>query len=187
MINNQAHITNMRLEIPDAQTTQNFVNAAQSVTIPSFEMDVSRVAINQMASGLLPGSKIIYEPLRVRFLIDEHFKSYIEIYQWMLSITDSRTFNSTAHLPGARPRSMLVHLLDNSKKNIVLTLKFNDPFPSSMDEVEMSYTDDGNPALIGMVTFSYASMGVLSATDIEVLPKQEKVGTGSGVSMHPFG
>ncbi|UKM62871.1 putative tail completion and sheath stabilizer protein [Aeromonas phage P19] len=183
MIHNQAHITNMRLEIPDANTTANFVTSAQSVVLPTMEMDITRVSINQMTSGIMPGSKIIYEPFRIRFLIDENFESYKELYQWMISVTDSRTFNSTAHLPGARPRSILVHILDNSKKNIVLTFKFHDPFPSSLDDIELSYVDDGNPALIGNVTFSYSSMSVVGVNDLEILPKQNPVGIGAG---HPF-
>ncbi|QAY01320.1 tail completion and sheath stabilizer protein [Aeromonas phage Aswh_1] len=189
MIRNQTHITNMRLEIPDANTTMNFVNAAQSVNIPSLEMEISRVSINQMASGNLPGSKINYEPLRVRFLIDEDFKSYQEIYQWMISVTDSRTFDSTAHLPGARPRTMLVHILDNSKRNILMTFKFNDPFPSTIDEIEMSYVDSGNPAITGMVSFHYATMSLLDKNGNEILPLKTKVGTGTGsnggLALHP--
>lgn len=184
MITNQAHITNMRLEIPDANATAYFVNSAQSVTIPSIEMELSRVSTNQMSYGMMPGSKINYEPLRIRFIIDEEFKSYKELYQWIISVTDSRTFNSTAHLPGNRPLSMLVHILDNHKRKIVMTMKLNDPFPYSIDEIEMGYIDEGNPALFGMVSFGYSSFSLLSGDNgVEILPKQDQVGS---PSFHPF-
>lgn len=182
MINNLTHITNMRLEIPDANHTMNFVNSSQSVTIPSVEMEVANVSINQMTSGKLPGSKMIFEPVRVRFVIDEYFKSYAEIYQWMISITDARGMKSTAHISGNSPRTMLVHILDNSKRNIVLTFKYYDPFPSSIDEVEMSYGEDGNPVITGMVTFNYSSMSVVVGGN-EVLPRQTPTGS---PSFHPF-
>ncbi|UYD59293.1 tail tube terminator protein [Aeromonas phage avDM6] len=183
MITNQAHITNMRLEIPDANTTVHFVSSAQSVTLPSIEMELSRVSTNQMGMGMMPGSKINYEPVRIRFLIDEEFKSYQEIYQWIISITDSRSFNSTAHLPGMRPMSMLIHILDNHKRKIVMTMKLNNPFPYSIDELEMGYTEEGNPALFSMVSFGYSSFSLLSGNNgVEILPKTEQVGT---PSFHP--
>ena len=186
MITNQSHITNMRLEIPDANATIHFVSAAQSVTLPSIEMELSRVSTNQMSMGMLPGSKINYEPVRIRFLLDEEFKAYKEIYQWIISTTDSRSFNSTAHLPGMRPLSMLVHILDNHKRKILMTLKLNNPFPFSLDEIEMGYTEEGNQALFGMVSFGYSSFSLLSGDGdrgVEILPKQDPVGT---PNFHPF-
>lgn len=187
MINNLTHITNIRVEIPDSNRTINFVNSVQSVNLPSIECQPTTVSNNQMTTSYVPGSKIQFEPLRIRFLIDEHYKSYVELYRWITSLTNTK-LSAGGMRDGYSPKTMLVHILDSSHKNIVCSFRFHDPFPSVIDEIEMGYNDDGNPSLTSMVTFYYSKMSVIvDGHEIVGFPEQRISPAFNGGHLHPFG
>jgi len=44
---------------------------------------------------ILPGSKIIFDPLTITFLVDDDLKNYKEVYYWLLKIAfDKASFKS---------------------------------------------------------------------------------------------
>ncbi|MFT2526183.1 phage tail protein, partial [Escherichia coli] len=65
-----------------------------------------------------------HDPLVIRFLVDEDLNSWLQMYQWMLSINNYVDFNSQAWKPGFTPPHVSVHMLDNSKKKIVMSFHY---------------------------------------------------------------
>ena len=188
MITNQSHKTNFRLDIPDAGVTQGFQVSIQNVVLPSVEIEPVRLPINKMAQGDIPGSAMRFEPLTMRMLLDEDLNAYTEIFKWMTSIVDYKSGRSTAQIEGNSPNTLLLHILDNSKKKILITYKFIDPWPSNLGQVEWDYTEEGNPAITGDVTFSYKWFEI-ERNGVAIGPRQGPVTVTRGAqvnSSHPF-
>lgn len=77
------------------------------------------------------------------------------MYQWMLSINNYVDFNSQAWKPGFVPPHVSVHMLDNSKKKIVMSFHYYGAWCSDLGEVEFSYTEDTDPAVICTAMFPF--------------------------------
>ena len=172
-ITNSQHKTNFRLDIPDSGMSLGFQLAIQDVVIPTVEIEPTKVVINPQLMGDIAGAAMRFEPLNLRFLVDEDLNAYLEIFQWMISIVDYRENKSTAQVEGARPRTMQLHILDNSKKKIVATFVFNDAWPGTLGQLEFGYTDDGNPAIVGDVMFYYKSFEIIK-NGVTIKPSEIK-------------
>jgi len=157
MFTNITHVTNFRLDIADNNGTKVFESAVQSAIIPSITISPAEVnvrgSVNQAA-----GSAIQFDPLNVRILLDEELKSYLDIYRWMVGIVNHKGFAITAST-----KTVFVHVLDNSKQNIVLTFRFNQAWPSVLGEIEYQYIEETNLALNCMITFMYSTFDILDS------------------------
>ncbi|MGL6228633.1 MAG: phage tail protein [Culicoidibacterales bacterium] len=173
-ITNSQHKTNFRLDIPDSGESLGFQLALQDVVIPSVEIEPTKVAINPMLMGDIAGSAMRFEPLNLRYLLDEDMTAYLELFKWMISIVDYRENKSTAQVEGSRPRTMQLHILDNSKKKIVATFVFKDAWPGTLGQLEFGYTDDGNPAIVGDIMFYYKSFDIV-VNGVTITPSKLRI------------
>lgn len=155
LITNLTHQTNFRLDIPDNNATIHMQTAVQRMSIPSIEMEPVQVPTNPLLQAQLPGSTVRFDPLNLSLLVDEELESYIEIYKWMLSINDYRGMKSTAQNAGVAPRTIMVHVLDNSHKKTLVTFRFFDAWPSSIGQLDYTYMEESNMPITCDVTFMY--------------------------------
>lgn len=180
-IPNYVQKTNFRLDIPNGQT-EDFVINVQEVNLPSISIPATPFPVNPTARGSLPGSAIEFEPFTTRVLLDEGLQSYVDIYQWMLSIVDYRESKSTAWLEGGQPKTILVHVLDSTKEKILLSYRFYGAFPQMLGEIEFNYGDPTNLASYCQVTWHYK---YLEIEKNGVIVKSRPVHEGS-IGMHPL-
>lgn len=179
-IKNPSHKTNFRMDIPDGNKTRSFQLVAQETYLPGMNVKNVKVALNPMLQGNIPGSGVDFDPLQVRIIIDENFESYTEIFEWMVSTVDYRKNKCT---PSSKmPPFLFIHILDNSKRNIVCTFKYYEPFPTSVGTVDFSYMEDGNPSITTSVSFHYKYFEIeRNGRTISTRINEEK----SGLSLHP--
>lgn len=182
---NPAHKTNFRLDIPDAGATKRFEMNVQSLTIPSMEIEPVMIQLNPQSQGMLPGSSARFDPLNIRFLLDEDLSAYVDIYKWMISIVDYAKNSSTAQDVGTVPRTVLLHVLDNSKTKILLTWRFHDAWPSMIGNIDYEYTDESNSPMTTDVTFMYKSFEI-EQNGVIIRPRDSGVGGTINPGMHPF-
>ena len=155
-IYNPTNVTNFLIQIPDGKFTQGFTLNAQAVTLPSIQIPVTNTPSGQygLARSSLPGTSIEFDPLQIRFLVDENLDSYLSVYEWMLSINDYLGGNSTAW-DASMPEAVQVHVLDNSKRNIVATFNFYGAWPSVLGDLEYSYAEDTDTPVTCVATLHY--------------------------------
>lgn len=154
---NQTNITNFLLDIPDANITKAFKLQVQSALIPGIRIPVTDVpsGLKGLGRARLPGSTVDFDPLTIRFMVDEDLQSWIDVYKWMISINNYMTDDNVGWKDGVLPKFISLHIMDNSKKKIVLTIHYYGAWPSDLNEIEYSYTDDGSPAMACVATFNY--------------------------------
>lgn len=157
-IKNYLHKTSWRMDIPDGGKTRSFQLTAQETMLPTMTLETATVALNPMLQGTIPGSAVTFEPVSVRVLLDEYMESYTELYQWMMSAVDYKG-NGCSEKKNMPPL-MMIHVIDNSKREIVCTFKFIEPFPVSMGTIDFSYSEDGNMAMATEVQIAYKWMEI---------------------------
>ncbi|ULA52663.1 tail completion protein [Enterobacter phage vB-EclM_KMB20] len=186
---NQTNITNFIVDIPDAGLTKAFTLNVQSANIPGIRIPITETPSGQggLARSQLPGSTFEHDPLVIRFLVDEDLNSWLQMYQWMLSINNYVDFNSQAWKPGFVPPHVSVHMLDNSKKKIVMSFHYYGAWCSDLGEVEFNYTEDTDPAVICTAMFPFKYLQIEKDGKI-IVGKQnieQAAQSRSSVGMHP--
>lgn len=187
---NQTNTTNFILEVSDAGMTQAFKLNVQDVTLPGIHIPISDVpgSTQGIHRAKLPGSTVEFDPLVVNFLVDRELKSWLDVYKWMLSLNNYVTHDSEAWHPKGLPEAITLHILDNNKQKIVMSIHYYGGWPSDLSEIQYSYKEDSDPAIIATATFNFKSFAVeIDGTIVTGRPQidsyaEQRV---ARMSMHP--
>jgi len=91
-----------------------------SAVIPSASAGVSELGGSENVSLVVPGDHVVLDDLSFDFLIDEDFRNYEELYEWLLACT-------TENEPTLRDLS--IHLLDTNGNLRGLRIDFTNAWP----------------------------------------------------------
>lgn len=154
---NQTNITNFALDIPDANITRAFKLNVQSALIPGIRIPPTNTPAGTkgLARANLPGSTVEFDPLVVRFLVDENLDAWVDLYTWMLSINNYLTHDNMGWNEGTLPKFITLHILDNTKENIVMSIHYYGAWCSDLGEIEYTFVEDSDPAVSCVATFNY--------------------------------
>lgn len=152
---NQTNTTNFVVSIPNSNKNSGFYLNAQAAPIPGIRIPITETVTGPMGLGRAQraGVTFEYDPLVVRFIVDEHMKSWLSMYEWMLATNNYLTGVNTAQDTG--PEYITLYILDNSKTEIVMSVNFYKPWISDLSEIEFSYTEESDPAMICTATIPY--------------------------------
>ena len=152
------HESNYRLIFPfipflnsdlDKEKKSSFQLYCKTVTLPAVELETIDV---ETATVTLkePTNKLRTADLTVTFAIDEFFKNYTFIYNWMLAIKTPEKW--PLKTKNTKIDASLIILTNN--KNPKLQVKLIDLFPKNLSEVPFSYITDTSNDLIATAIFS---------------------------------
>jgi len=117
-----------------------------------------------------PGDRIIYDPLVIRFKVDEDLTNYFEIQSWMEGLGHPDELRQTKELSkdiratqvGARPIGYYTTFISDatltiltSNKNYNKTIFFYDCFPINLTELSFESVNTDVEYLEATVTFRY--------------------------------
>ena len=121
----------------------------------------------------VPGDKLQFQDLRLRFLVDEDLENYLEIQHWLrgLGFPDSlkEIYDWQRNNPNA-PTSELNYFSDgtlnvlSSSNTPNFKVKFLDMFPISLSDLDFDATDSDIDYLTADVTFKYT---IYNITDLD--------------------
>ena len=109
-----------------------------------------------------PGDKLRFEPLSLRFRVDEDLVNYMEIHNWLISLGYPESFDQNAFKSGQAlafknndvySDGSLIVMSSNQNPN--LNIKFEDMFPVSLSELTFDASLDDIQYLEATVTFRY--------------------------------
>ena len=142
----------------------------QSANIPQISMGTA-VQPSYLKDIPVPGDKVLYDDLSVRFLVDEKMENYLSIYKWMTGLgypenvgqfrqlrkDDIRT-NASASDDGD-PRyfefsDATLQILSSNYRPSVL-VNFKDAFPVSLSTLEFDVSQRDYNFFTASVTFKY--------------------------------
>ncbi len=121
----------------------------------------------------VPGDKLQFQDLNLRFLVDEDLENYLEIQHWLrgLGFPDSlkEIYDWQSSNPNA-PRGELNYTSDgtlnvlSSSNTPNFKVKFLDMFPVSLSDLDFDATDSDVDYLTANVTFKYT---IYNITDLD--------------------
>jgi hypothetical protein len=140
-----------------------------SINLPGISS--SPTQLNTPFSDLpVPGDKIEYEPLEVSFLVDEDYRSWLTVHDWVRGITFPTTFDEYKKLGllgTTRPQSKLAESVERpqysdailtlytNKNNPHIRVKFRNCFPISLSSINFSTQDTADIIISGSASFKF--------------------------------
>jgi len=155
----------------------------QSANIPQISMGTA-VQPTYLKDIPVPGDKVLYDDLTVRFLVDEKMENYLAIYKWITGLgypesvgqfkqlrkDDIRT-NASASDEGD-PRyfefsdATLQVLNSNYKSNVLIN--FKDAFPISLSTLEFDVSQRDYSFFTASVTFKYTIFNITDPNGVRL-------------------
>ena len=132
-----------------------------AINIPSIDLGVAEQP-TYLRDIPLPGDKLQFADLNLRFLVDEGLENYMEIQNWLTSLGYPESFNQSAY----SSKSSLAFKSNNifsdgsliimsSNQNPNLNINFEDMFPISLTELTFDSSLGDIEYLEATVTFRY--------------------------------
>jgi len=155
----------------------------QSANIPQISMGTA-VQPSYLKDIPVPGDKVLYDDLTVRFLVDEKMENYLAIYKWITGLgypesigqfkqlrkDDIRT-NASASDEGD-PRyfefsDATLQILSSNYKPSVL-VNFKDAFPISLSTLEFDVSQRDYSFFTASVTFKYTIFNITDPNGVRL-------------------
>ena len=147
----------------------------QSAKIPQISMGTA-IQASYLKDIPVPGDKVLYDDLTVRFLVDEKMENYLAIYKWITGLgypeslgqfkqlkTDDIRTNASASDEGD-PRyfefsDATLQILNSNYKSSVL-VNFKDVFPIALSTLDFDVTTRDYAYFTAEVTFKYTIFNI---------------------------
>jgi hypothetical protein len=129
--------------------TPNVEYFCQSATLPTISMS-ELIQPTPFVNIPRPGDKIVYEPLTLRFRVDENMTNYLEIFNWIISLGKPENFNQ--YQEKLSDGSILLLSSNNNPK---IRIAFQDMFPLSLSPLNFDVTQADVEYLEADVMFRY--------------------------------
>ena len=142
----------------------------QSANIPSISMGTA-IQPSYLKDSPVPGDKVLYDDLNVRFLVDEKMENYLAIHKWITGLgypesigqynqlkkddkrTDSLVSDKGDPLYFQYSDATLQVLNSNYKPSVLIN--FKDAFPISLSTLDFDVTTRDYNYFTAEVTFKY--------------------------------
>lgn len=143
---------------------------SNSVSIPEITLG-NAIQPTYLKDIPIPGDKLVFGDLNLRFIVDENLENYLEIQKWMRglgypnSIQEySDWIRSDPNNPNMDPNlsdgSLLVY---NSNFNVVATVRFKGLFPVSLSTIDFDATLQDPTYVTADVTFKYSIYDIITS------------------------
>ena len=161
----------------------------QSANIPGISMGTA-VQSTYLKDIPVPGDKVLYEDLTIRFLVDEQMENYLAIYKWITGLGYPESLGQFKQLkdddfrtqPGVNsdsdPRyfefsdATLQVLSSNYKPSI--HVNFKDAFPISLSTLEFDASDRDYNFFTAQATFKYTIFDITDPDGVRIDNKPKK-------------
>ena len=117
------------------------------VNIPSINFSEALMDTKLAIQSALPGDKITFDPLTVKFVVDEDMKNYQEIFNWIMDLgpgIDTADFKSLVGSTAPRKGDDLqmysdaTLMINTSSNNANIEINFIDCFPTSLGAIDFT-------------------------------------------------
>ena len=155
----------------------------QSANIPQISMGTA-IQPSYLKDIPVPGDKVLYDDLSVRFLVDEKMENYLAIYKWITGLGYPESLDQyqqlkkddfrTDRLVGddGDPRyfnysDATLQVLNSNYKPSVL-INFTDAFPVSLSTLDFDVTTRDYNYFTAEVTFKYTIFNITDPNGVRI-------------------
>ena len=155
----------------------------QSANIPQISMGTA-VQPTYLKDIPVPGDKVLYDDLNVRFLVDEKMENYLAIYKWITGLGYPESLDQYQQLKkddfrtdrivgdDGDPRyfnysDATLQVLNSNYKPSVL-INFTDAFPVSLSTLDFDVTTRDYNYFTAEVTFKYTIFNITDTNGVRI-------------------
>ena len=155
----------------------------QSANIPSISMGTA-VQPTYLKDIPVPGDKVLYDDLNVRFLVDEKMENYLAIHKWITGLGYPESLGQYDQLKKDDNRTDAIvedqgdpryfnysdatlQVLNSNYKPSVL-INFKDAFPISLSTLEFDVTTRDYNYFTAEVTFKYTIYNITDPNGVRI-------------------
>ena len=155
----------------------------QSANIPQISMGTA-IQPSYLKDIPVPGDKVLYDDLSVRFLVDEKMENYLAIYKWITGLGYPESLGQFEQLRKDDPRTnrglvdkgdpryfefsdATLQVLNSNYKPSVL-INFKDAFPISLSTLDFDVTTRDYSFFTGSVTFKYTIFNITDPNGVRL-------------------
>jgi hypothetical protein len=122
----------------------------------------------------IPGDKIIYDDLQVRFLVDEDMENYLQLYKWITGLGYPESLDQFSQLkendrffPSSDPRDPYNERSDatlqvlNSNFNSSVSFGFRDMYPTNLSPIPFDATFESQTYFTASCNFKYTIFNII--------------------------
>ena len=144
---------------------------SNSARIPELSLELTRQP-SYLKNIDVPGERLSFGDLTLRFLVDENMENYLSVYEWLTGLGFPETTKEFADLikdkDGQRdPKEAFcdgtLRIL-NSNYREVAKVKFKDLFPISLSSLDFDATNTDVQFFTAQATFKYTIYDLVSST-----------------------
>ena len=141
---------NFKFQINKLPKTKYFCTG---VTVPAISLSENTQGTTLGIPVYLPGDKLTFDPLAIKFIVDEDMTNYQEIYNWMIQLAPGYDTDDYRDLVGSsittsgfdsrdgdysKMYSDASLIVNTSSNNANIEFTFEDCFPTSLSAVDFS-------------------------------------------------
>lgn len=119
----------------------------QDVTIPGVTMGEAQHVTPNLDLWTM-GTKLVYNPFVVTFIVNETLSSWLSIYNWMKGVTTDGT-------PELMKRKDAILTILSASNNPQVRIKFSESFPLSLSDINLSTSQSAETILTATANFRY--------------------------------
>ena len=155
----------------------------QSANIPQISMGTA-IQPTYLKDIPVPGDKVLYDDLNVRFLVDEKMENYLAIYKWITGLGYPESLDQYQQLKkddfrtdrivgdDGDPRyfnysDATLQVLNSNYKPSVL-INFTDAFPVSLSTLDFDVTTRDYNYFTAEVTFKYTIFNITDPNGVRI-------------------
>ena len=139
----------------------------QGANIPGITFGIAEQTTALSIKIPIPGDTIEFEPLSLKFMVDENLTDWLEVYNWILAL--SRIKELSLGDVGGQPATVsdaTLYILTSSR-NVNVRVFFRDLFPTNITGIEFDATVTDLDPIVGEATFKFCYY------DIEVIGQDQ--------------
>ena len=155
------------------QTLEHLPYFVTSVNVPGLNIGDAILSTPLKDVGI-PGDKIVFEPLIMRYKVDERLECFLELQRWMrgLGFSESHRENDALRRgwSGRETLDCGISIPTNPTNHEGLYVHFRDCWPTAMEGLEFD-AGSGQSELVSTATFSYTTYDIYSVPDGQPMVK----------------
>ena len=152
---------NFDLQINKLPKTRYF---ATGVTLPGVNFSEALHTNTLAINSYLPGDKIEFDPLVVKFVVDEDMTNYIEIFNWIIVDSKKTPKGGFSSASFENMYSDATLIVNTSSNNANIEYMFEDTFPTGLSGVEFASDAQGVEYAVSELTLRYTQFKVKTST-----------------------
>ena len=133
----------------------------QRVMHPGIAVSGAMAPVSRLGTLAVPGDTLNFDELMMDIIIDENFMGYSEFYEWLESLTNTRTNAQTIPAQTYIETDVILSVL-SSANNIIRQFKYKNAIPTSLGAINFEATTADTDVVTFPITFRIDSFEILT-------------------------